>query len=165
MSNPSVPLSAELQEKLEKLQQTDLTKSSNQLLQRSNKSQRQESYKKALVELNTSFEEYLAEAISIRFDLHAGQARKLRFKKDRIRLLKQHGIDYVSIEGANTAQVLSLISQSIIHEDAVVTPDLNDAFPFWKEGYPMVQFDNTFDILAVDIQVHYQALIERLLKV
>ena len=54
MSNPSVPLSAELQEKLEKLQQTDLTKSSTQLLQRSNKSQRQESYKKALVELNTS---------------------------------------------------------------------------------------------------------------
>ena len=165
MSNPSVPLSAELKEKLEKLQQVDLSKMSTQLLQRSNKTQRQESYKNALVELNTSFEQYLAEAISLRFGLHAGQTRKLRFKKDRIRLLKQHGIDYVSIDGANTAQVLSLISQSIIHEDAVVTPDLNDTFPFWKEGYPMVQFDNTFDILAVDIQVHYQALIERLLTV
>lgn len=165
MLNSTIPLSEQQKEKLDKLQQADLTKSSTQLLQRSNKSQRQDSYKKALVELNSSFEEYLAEAISIRFDLHAGQVRKLRFKKDRIRLLKKHGIDYLSIDGANTAQVLSLISQSIIHEDAVVTPDLNDAFPFWKEGYPMVQFDNTFDILAEDIQIHYQALIERLLTI
>ena len=165
MLNSTIPLSEQQKEKLEKLQQMDLTKSSTQLLQRSNKAQRQESYKKALVELNASFEQHLAGAISIRFDLHAGQTRKIRFKKDRIRLLKQHGIDYLSIDGANTSQVLSLISQSIIHEDAVVTPDLNDAFPFWKEGYPMVQFDNTFDILAEDIQIHYQALIERLLTV
>lgn len=151
-------------QQLEKLKAVTLADSANKLLQRSNKAQRQESYKKALVELNASFEEYLAEAISIRFDLHAGQARKLRFKKDRIRLLKQHGIDYLSIDGANTAQVLSLISQSIVHEDAVVTADLNDAFPFWKEGYPMVQFDNTFDILTEDIQVHFQALIQTLLS-
>jgi hypothetical protein len=165
MLNSTIPLSEQQKEKLEKLQQMDLTKSSTQLLQRSNKAQRQESYKKALVELNASFEQHLAGAISIRLDLHSGQTRKLRFKKDRIRLLKQHGIDYLSIDGANTAQVLSLISQSIIHEDAVVTPDLNDAFPFWKEGYSMVQFDNTFDILAEDIQIHYQALIEHLLRV
>lgn len=156
-------LSAELEQKLTEIKHVNISASSQKLLQRSSKAQRQESYKQALVELNTSFEDYLSHVIGLRFGLHAGQAKKVRFKKDRIRLLKQHGIDYLVLDGAETAQVLSWIAQSIIYEDAVVTPDLNDAFPFWKEGYPMVQFDNTYDLLAEDIQIHYQALINALI--
>ncbi len=164
MTNHIQPLSAELHDKLVHLKDTQLTQLSDKVIQRSSKTQRQESYKHGLVELNKSFEDYLAHVISLRFNLHAGQGKKLRFKKDRIRLLKQHGIDYPAIDGAETAQVLSLIAQSIIHEDAVVTADLDDVFPFWKEGFPMVQFDNTYKILAEDIQLHYQALIDALLN-
>ncbi|MCH4248907.1 MAG: hypothetical protein LKF82_13945 [Acinetobacter populi] len=163
MSNNSRSLSPELSEKLHDLKKVRLSTLSDKVIQRGGKTQRQESFKHALVELNQSFEDYLSQAITLRFQLHPGQAKKVRFKKDRIRILKQHGIDYLQIDGAETAQVLLLITQSIVFEDAVVTPDLNDVFPFWKEGYPMVQFDNTYTILAEDIQLHFEALIDTLL--
>ena len=153
------------QEKLQKLadlQHANLTQLAEQVIQRSSKAQRQDSYKQALVELNKSFEQYFVEAATLAFDLHPAQAKKIRYKKDRMKTFKQHGIDYQSIDAAETAQILSLIAQAIVYEDAVVTPDLNDAFPFWKEGYPMVQFDNIYKILTEDITVHYQAVIQQL---
>lgn len=164
MASSSATISPEKQHQLEQFKQANLTEYSDKVIQRSSKLQRQESYKGALVELNQTFEDYLAQAIALRFNLHAGQAKKLRFKKDRVRILKQHNIDYLAIDGAETAQVLSWISQSLIYEDGVVTSDLHDIFPFWKEGYPMVQFDNVYTILAEDIQLHFQALINELLK-
>ncbi|KAA8731177.1 hypothetical protein F4V57_13935 [Acinetobacter qingfengensis] len=165
MSLDSHPINSALLSQLQILKQTDLTQSATQLLQRSNKAQRQESFKRALVELNQSFEEALADAVALRFNLHAGQRKKLHFKKDRTRILKQHGIDYPAIDGAETAQILLLITQSIVFDDAIVSKDLHDAFPFWKEGYPMVQFDNTYTLLAEDIQIHYQNVIDQLLKI
>jgi hypothetical protein len=159
--SPSLP--PELLQQLQHLKQADLGLSAQQLLQRSNKAQRQESYKRALVELNQSFEEALAEAVVLRFGLHLGLRKKLQFKKDRLRILNQHGIDYLKIDGAETAQVLAWIAQSIIYEDGVVSAQLHDAFPFWKEGYPMVQYDNTYQILAKDIQIHYQAALDALI--
>lgn len=164
MSNNSKSLPPELSEKLHDLKKVRLSTLADKVIQRGGKTQRQESFKHALVELNQGFEERLADAIALRFNLHAGQRKKLHFKKDRIRILKQHDINYLQIDGAETAQVLLLITQSIVFEDAVVTPDLNDVFPFWKEGYPMVQFDNTYTILAEDIQLHFEALIDALLK-
>lgn len=158
-------LSTELTEQLCQLKNLDIAAQSKAALQRSNKAQRQESYKQALVELNQSFEEALADVVALRFKLHPGQRRKLHFKKDRIRILKQHGINYPAIEGYETVQVLLHIVQSIVFEEAIVTAALNDAFPFWKEGFPMVQFENTYKILAADIHIHYQALIDALLTV
>ena len=158
-------ISPELQQKLLHLKNRLINESAEKVIQRSGKVQRQESFKQALVELSQEFEDYLSETIALRFNLHAGQARKVRFKKDRIRILKQHGIDYLAIDGAQTAQVLAWIAQSIVYEDAVVTADLNDTFPFWKEGYPMVQLDNVYEILSKDIQIHYEALVDELLRV
>lgn len=89
---------------------------------------------------------------------------KIRYKKDRIRILKARGIDYLAIDGAETAFVLAQIAQAILREDAVVTHDLHNIFPFWKEGWPMVQFDNAYKILQEDIQIHYQAVLEALLS-
>ena len=37
-------------------------------------------------------------------------------------------------------------------------------FPFWKEGWPMVQFDNAYKVLAEDIAIHYQAMLDELIS-
>ena len=153
-----------LQQQLISLKQVDLAKSANQVLQRSNKAQRQESYKQALLELNQAFEDHLLQAVMLAFGLNAGQAKKVRYKKDRVRVFKQHNIDYTAIDGAETAQILSWIAQSIVYEDAIVTHDLDNAFPFWKEGFPMVQFDNTYTILLEDIQIHYEMVLDALIE-
>lgn len=152
-----------LEQQLIALKQVELAKTANQSLQRSNKAQRQESYKQALLDLNQAFEEYLVQAVLLAFHLNAGQAKKVRYKKDRIRVFKQHDIDYAAIDGAETAQVLSWIAQSIVYEDAIVTHDLDNTFPFWKEGFPMVQFDNTYKVLVEDIQLHYEMILDQLI--
>lgn len=161
-----MPISSTVEklERLQQLQHVDLTELSTKVIQRSSKVQRQESYKQALVELNRTFEQYLLEAVTLAFSLHPGQAKKMRYKKDRIKIFKQHGMDYLSIDGAETALILGLISHAIIYDDATVTTDLNDAFPFWKEGFPMVQFDNTYEILSEDIQIHFQNILTTFLS-
>lgn len=96
-------------------------------------------------------------------NLNEAQAKKIRYKKDRVRILKAKGIDYLAIDGAETAQVLSQVAQAIVREDAIVTHDLHNIFPFWKEGWPMVQFDSAYKILEDDISIHYQALLDVLI--
>jgi hypothetical protein len=128
------------------------------------KAGRQESHKQALVALNASFEAKFVEAVSLALGLNDAQIKKIRYKKDRIRILKVRGIDYMAIDGAETAFVLAQIAQAISREDAIVTHDLHNIFPFWKEGWPMVQFDNAYKILEDDISIHYQAVLEELLR-
>ena len=60
--------------------------------------------------------------------------------------------------------MLSQVAQAIIREDATVTQDLHNIFPFWKEGWPMVQFDNAYKVLEEDISIHYQAVLDVLLS-
>ncbi len=128
------------------------------------KAGRQEAHKQALVALNTNFEEKFVEAVTLALGLNAAQAKKIRYKKDRIRILKARGIDYLAIDGAETAQVLAQISQAIVREDAIVTHDLHDIFPFWKEGWPMVQFDNAYKILEEDISLHFHAFLDAMIE-
>lgn len=96
--------------------------------------------------------------------LNSTQSKKIRYKKDRIRILKAKGVDYMAIDGVETSQVLAQVAQAIEIEDGVVTHDLHNIFPFWKEGWPMVQFDNAYKILEDDINIHYQATLDVLLK-
>ena len=56
------------------------------------------------------------------------------------------------------------MAQAILREDAVVTSDLHNIFPFWKAGWPMVQFDNAYAILEDDIDIHYKLVIEKLIE-
>ncbi|AOA57714.1 hypothetical protein [Acinetobacter larvae] len=153
----------EIVDLLTAMKQDQLDLEAQELIRGSSKAGRQEAFKQALLVLNQSFEEKFLEAVAIALQLNSTQLKKVRYKKDRIRILKAKNIDYLKIDGAETAQVLAQIAQAINFEDAVVTHDLHNIFPFWKEGWPMVQFDNAYKILQEDIQIHYQALLDTLL--
>lgn len=149
---------------LQSMKKDKLDTEANEIIRNGGKAGRQEAHKQALVALNTNFEEKFVEAVTLALGLNAGQAKKIRYKKDRIRILKVRGIDYLAIDGAETAQVLAQVAQAITREDAIVTEGLHNIFPFWKEGWPMVQFDNAYKILAEDIGIHYQATLDELIS-
>ena len=149
---------------LQSMKDDELDVEAKEMIRNGGKAGRQEAHKQALVALNASFETKFVEAVTLALGLNEGQAKKIRYKKDRVRILKVRGIDYLDIDGAETAQVLSQISQAIQREDAIVTKDLHNIFPFWKEGWPMVQFDNAYTILVEDISIHYQATLDKLLS-
>jgi ribosomal protein S9 len=149
---------------LKSMKNDKLNVEANQIIRDGGKAGRQEAHKQALVALHQSFEEKFVEAVTLALHLNSTQAKKIRYKKDRIRILKAQGIDYLAIDGAETAQVLAQIAQAITREDATVTEDLHNVFPFWKQGWPMVQFDNAYKILEDDILIHYQAVLEALLE-
>ena len=148
---------------LQSMKDDELDVEAKEMIRNGGKAGRQEAHKQALVALNASFETKFVEAVTLALGLNEGQAKKIRYKKDRVRILKVRGIDYLDIDGAETAQVLSQISQAIQREDAIVTKDLHNIFPFWKEGWPMVQFDNAYNILVEDISIHYQGTLDKLL--
>lgn len=149
---------------LQSMKKDELDVEAKEIIRNGGKVGRQEAHKNALIALNNSFEEKFVEAVTLALGLNAGQAKKIRYKKDRIRILKVRGIDYLAIDGAETAQVLSQVSQAITREDAIVTEGLHNIFPFWKEGWPMVQFDNAYKILSEDILIHYQATLDELIS-
>ena len=149
---------------LQSMKKDKLDAEANEIIRNGGKAGRQEAHKQALVALNTSFEDKFVEAVTLALGLNSGQAKKIRYKKDRIRILKARGIDYLAIDGAETAQVLAQVAQAIGREDAIVTHDLHNIFPFWKEGWPMVQFDNAYKVLVEDIAIHYQAMLDELIS-
>lgn len=151
--------------RLRELQHVDLTEQATQMIRAGGKAGRQESHKQALLALQQRFEQYFVEAVSLALGLNTTQAKKIRYKKDRIRILKAQGLDYLAIDGAETAFVLAQIAQAVAYEDAIVTHDLHNIFPYWKEGFPMVQFDNAYNILAEDITVHFIEVLKALVQV
>ena len=163
--NQNALTSIEIIDILKAMQNDDLCREANEIIRQGGKAGRQESHKQALVSLHESFEKAFLEAVGLTLNLHPAQMKKIRYKKDRMRILAQYGVDYANLEGTETAQVLSQIAQAITREDAIVTKDLHNAFPFWKEGWPMVQFDNVYKILADDIKIHYEAALLALLAV
>ncbi|WP_180096903.1 MULTISPECIES: hypothetical protein [unclassified Acinetobacter] len=161
--SPEALSDIELLDILQSMKKDELNTEAKEVIRQGGKAGRQEAHKEALVALNQSFEDKFVEAVSLALGLNTAQIKKIRYKKDRVRILKARGIDYMAIDGAETAQVLSQIAQAIVREDAIVTHDLHNIFPFWKEGWPMVQFDNAYKILEDDIQIHYQAVLDALL--
>ena len=149
---------------LRSMKEDELNIEAKDIIRQGGKAGRQEAHKQALVALNQSFEDKFVEAVTLALNLNEAQAKKIKYKKDRIRILKANGIDYLAIDGAETAQVLAQVAQAITREDAVVTHDLHNIFPFWKEGWPMVQFDSAYKILEDDISIHYLALLEVLIQ-
>jgi len=162
--SPAILSDIELLDILNSMKNDVLNREAKEIIRNGGKAGRQEAYKNALVALNQCFENNFVEAVTLALGLNEGQAKKIRYKKDRIRILKARGIDYMAIDGAETAQVLSQVAQAIIREDSIVTYDLHNIFPFWKEGWPMVQFDNAYNILEDDIAIHYQAVLAELLN-
>ncbi|MBO3653534.1 hypothetical protein [Acinetobacter bereziniae] len=164
MTDSSASLSdIEILDILQSMKSDELNVDAKKIIREGGKAGRQEAHKQALVALNRSFEDKFVEAVTLALNLNEAQAKKIRYKKDRVRILKAKGIDYLAIDGAETAQVLSQVAQAIVREDAIVTHDLHNIFPFWKEGWPMVQFDSAYKILEDDISIHYQALLDVLI--
>ncbi len=149
---------------LQSMKSDVLNVEAQKIIREGGKAGRQEAHKQALVALHQSFEDKFVEAVTLALHLNEAQAKKIRYKKDRIRILKAKGIDYLAIDGAETAQVLGQVAQAIVREDAIVTHDLHNIFPFWKEGWPMVQFDSAYKILDDDINIHYQAVLDALIS-
>ena len=149
---------------LQSMKNDELNTEAKEMIREGGKVGRQDAHKQAIVALHNAFEKNFVEAVTLALGLSAGQAKKIKYKKDRIRILKVRGIDYMAIDGAETSQVLSQVAQAIIREDAVVTQDLHNIFPFWKAGWPMVQFDNAYNILEEDISIHYALVIEHLIE-
>lgn len=131
MTDSSASLSdIEILDILHSMKDDVLNTEAQEIIRNGGKVKRQEAHKQALVALNQSFEEKFVEAVVLALGLNDAQAKKIRYKKDRIRILKARGIDYLEIDGAETAQVLSQVAQAIVREDAVVTHDLHNIFPF-----------------------------------
>ncbi|WP_312051621.1 hypothetical protein [Acinetobacter schindleri] len=162
--SPETLSDIEILDLLQAMKNDELDTEAKEAIRQCGKAGRQEAHKQALVKLHQSFEEKFVEAVSIALHLNEAQIKKIRYKKDRIRILKARGIDYLAIDGAETAFVLAQIAQAIVREDAIVTHDLHNIFPFWKEGWPMVQFDNAYKILEDDIRIHYQAVLDVLIS-
>ena len=162
--SPETLSDIEILDLLQAMKNDELDTEAKETIRQGGKASRQEAHKQALVKLHQSFEEKFVEAVSIALHLNEAQIKKIRYKKDRIRILKARGIDYLAIDGAETAFVLAQIAQAIVREDAIVTHDLHNIFPFWKEGWPMVQFDNAYKILEDDIRIHYQAVLDALIS-
>lgn len=162
--SPETLSDIEILDLLQAMKNDELDTEAKETIRQGGKASRQEAHKQALVKLHQSFEEKFVEAVSIALHLNEAQIKKIRYKKDRIRILKARGIDYLAIDGAETAFVLAQIAQAIVREDAIVTHDLHNIFPFWKEGWPMVQFDNAYKILEDDIRIHYQVVLDALIS-
>ncbi|TCM69934.1 hypothetical protein EC844_102207 [Acinetobacter calcoaceticus] len=162
--SPATLSDIEILDILQSMKDDVLNTEAHEIIAQGGKAGRQEAHKKALLALQQSFESKFVEAVSLALHLNSGQTKKIHYKKDRIRIMKAKGIDYAVIDGVQTAQVLAQIAQAIEIEDGVVTHDLHNIFPFWKEGWPMVQYDNAFKILEDDINIHYQATLDVLIK-
>ena len=162
--SPATLSDIEILDILQSMKSDELNTEANVVIRNGGKADRQEAHKQALVCLNVAFEAKFVEAVTLALNLNEAQSKKIRYKKDRIRILKVRGIDYMAVDGAETAQVLSQVAQAITREDATVTHDLHNIFPFWKEGWPMVQFDNVYKILEEDIAIHYQAVLDALIS-
>ena len=142
--SPETLSDIEILDILQSMKSDVLNTEANEVIRSGGKAGRQEAHKQALVKLNQAFEDKFVEAVTLALGLNEGQSKKIRYKKDRIRM--------------------SQVAQAIVREDATVTHDLHNIFPFWKEGWPMVQFDNVYKILEDDIRIHYEAVLEALIS-
>lgn len=119
-------------------------------------------YKQALILLYQAYEDALQLATIAAFGLNAAQAKKILYKKDRIRLFRKHGIDFDALSATEAISTLGLIVNAL-HYEGIVTEALVDKFPYWKEGFNLVQLDHAYKKLAPQCIAHYEALLDALI--
>lgn len=149
---------------LKTLKQTLLDEEANAFIRKTlNKSNEASTYGQAFGLLYQAYEEILQQATIAAFGLNDFQAKKILYKKDRIRLFKKHGIDFNALPGADAMNTLSLIVNAL-HYEGLVTEALADKFPYWKEGFAMVQLDQAYKKLVPQCIAHQQALLDALIN-
>ena len=95
--SPQALSDIEILDILQSMKKDELNTEAQAAIRQGGKAGRQEAHKAALVALNQSFEDKFVEAVSLALGLNAAQIKKIRYKKDRIRILKARGIDYMAI--------------------------------------------------------------------
>ena len=150
---------------LNSLKQTALDEEAHAFIRKTlTKSNEASTYTQAFSLLYQRYEEMLQQATIAAFGLNDFQAKKILYKKDRIRLFKKHGIDFNALAGADAMNTLSLIVNAS-HYEGLVTEALADKFPYWKEGFAMVQLDQAYKKLVPQCIEHQQALLDALINV
>lgn len=163
-SNPTLKTAEQVTQLLVELKQKALDQTAQDFLDKNlNRSNAEASYKQAFILLCQEYEDGLQQATIAAFHLNEFQAKKILYKKDRIRLFKKHGIDFNALASAEAAHTLSLIVNAL-HYEGIVTEALANKFPYWKEGFNMVQLDQAYKKLAPQCVAHYQALLDALIK-
>lgn len=148
---------------LTSLKQTALDDKAQAFIQKHlTKANEAETYGEAFNLLYQAYEDGLQQATIAALGLNDFQSKKILYKKDRIRLFKKHSIDFNSLEGVEAINTLSLIVNAL-HYEGIVTQALTNKFPYWKEGFNMVQLDKAYKNLAPQCVAHYNALIDVLI--
>ena len=95
------------------------------------------------------------------FGLNAFQAKKILYKKDRVRLFRKHNIDFNAIEHAESIHTLGLIFNNLEYEGQV-TEALAAAIPEWEVGAPLNDLEKVYKELAPQCVIHYAAMLDAL---
>ncbi|HRA91268.1 MAG TPA: hypothetical protein PLR79_03665, partial [Acinetobacter sp.] len=85
--SPELLSDIEILDILQSMKKDELDIEAKEIIRNGGKAGRQEAHKQALIALNNNFEEKFVEAVTLALGLNAGQAKKIRYKKDRIRIL------------------------------------------------------------------------------
>lgn len=148
---------------LNELKQKNLSQEAQDFIRQNlNKTNEVATYSQAFILLYQAYEDILQQTTITVFGLNDFQAKKILYKKDRIRLFKKHGIDFNALENADAVNTLSLVVNAL-HYEGLVTEALANKFPYWKEGFNMVQLDKAYKKLSVETESHYQALLDALI--
>lgn len=163
-TNPSITSREQVAAYLTGLKQEALDQTAQDFIREHlTKANAAETYKQAFIFLYQDYEEILQQVTRVAFGLNEAQAKKILYKKDRIRLFKKHGIDFNTLAGSDAVNTLSLIVNAL-HYEGMVTEALANKFPYWKEGFNMVQLDQAYKKLAPQCTEHYQALLDALIE-
>ncbi len=126
-----------------------------------NKPDLNEVYQQAFIALYEHYEQGMQTAAVATFGLNAFQAKKILYKKDRVRLFRKHHIDFNAIEYAESIHTLGLIFNALEYEGHV-TEALAEVFPQWEVGAPLTQLDKVYEALAPQCVIHYSAMLDAL---
>lgn len=126
-----------------------------------NKPDMNDVYKQAFIALYEHYEDGMQKAAVATFGLNAFQAKKILYKKDRVRLFRKHNIDFNAIEHAESIHTLGLIFNNLEYEGQV-TEALAAAIPEWEVGAPLNDLEKVYKELAPQCVIHYAAMLDAL---
>lgn len=122
-------------------------------------------YQQAFIALYEHYEQGMQKAAVATFGLNAFQAKKILYKKDRVRLFRKFQIDFNAIEYAESIHTLGLIFNSLEYEGHVteaLAEAMAETMPEWEVGAPLTNLDQVYKELAPQCVSHYSAMLDAL---
>ncbi len=118
-------------------------------------------YQQAFIALYEHYEDGVQKAAVATFGLNAFQAKKILYKKDRVRLFRKYDIDFNAIEHADSIHTLGLIFNNLEY-GGQVTEALAEVVPQWEVGAPLTNLEQVYKELAPQCVTHYEAMLDAL---